>query len=84
MTNTKRAPARTAEQRIAEIDAMQRRVLTRKLAAAERKEARLDEAATKALGASNMMRAKLSDAATERARYAAQLAALDAKERGDG
>jgi hypothetical protein len=84
MTDMKRAPARTAEQRIAEIQATERRKLTRKLAAAEK---RLEVASTKLETADG---AATSAAQAHRLAYSVRehlkldLAALDAKVASDG
>jgi len=84
MTNTKRAPARTAEQRIAEIYETQRRVLQRKLAAAEKRLATATAASNAAEAESTKRVNAAVDAMQDQIALAAQLAALDAKAAGNG
>jgi hypothetical protein len=72
-----RAPARTAEQRIAEIYATQRRKLTRQHEAAMKREQVLKAAHQKAYNAAAKAKGRLTVAEVETARLASQLAALD-------
>jgi hypothetical protein len=80
---THRAPARSAEQMHAEIDARQRRKLTRQLAAAVKRSTAAGYAYADAQAKAETLGEKANAAVDEEQALAAQLAALD-KGQADG